>query len=375
MAPPDLPADHGPFVDALEARIRAAQLKAALSVNRELLALYWNLGRALVERQEAAGWGARVIERLADDLQKAFPGVSGFSRSNVYRMRAFYLAHPPQAPQGGPGAGEAGIVPRAVGRPFEALPASAADLPWGHHAVLLERVKDPDVRAWYAAAAAAHGWSRAVLTAQIDTRLHEREGRALTNLARTLPPAASDLAQRALKDPYVFDFLTLGREARERDLEEALIAHVQRFLLELGVGFALVGRQVHLAVGEQDFYVDLLFYHLKLRCFVVVELKAVPFEPELAGRMNFYLSAVDAQMRHADDRPSLGLILCRGRDRVVVEYALRDVRKPIGVAEWETRLVAALPEELEGALPTVEEIEAELAAAPGPPAGPGVADP
>ena len=202
-----------------------------------------------------------------------------------------------------------------------------------------------------------------MLTTQIDTRLHERGGKALTNFARTLPPAQSDLAQQALKDPYVFDFLTLGGEAQERELEDALIAHVQKFLLELGVGFAFVGRQVHLAVGEQDFYLDLLFYHLKLRCFVVVELKAVPFEPEFAGKMNFYLSAVDAQMRHPNDRPSLGLILCRGRDRVVVEYALRDVHKPIGVAEWETRVVASLPEELKGALPTVEELEEELATA------------
>ncbi len=248
-----------------------------------------------------------------------------------------------------------------MGQLAEALPPTVVDLPWGHHVVLLEKVKEPVTRAWYAREASARGWSRAVLTTQIDTHLYERTGRAVTNFPQTLPPAQSDLAQQSLKDPYVFDFLTLGREAQERDIEQGLVAHVRQFLLEPGVGFAFVGRQVHLAVGAQDFYLDLLFYHLKLRCFVVVELKAVAFEPEFAGKMNFYLSAVDAQMRHPDDRPSIGLILCRGRDRVVVEYALRDVQKPIGIAEWETRVVAALPAEFEGTLPSIEALEEELA--------------
>jgi predicted nuclease of restriction endonuclease-like (RecB) superfamily len=361
VTPSDLPEGYGAFVEALKARIRDAQLKAALAVNRELLTLYWNIGRTIVDRQEAAAWGAKVIDQLADDIQRAFPGVSGFSRANIYRMRAFYLAHP--AGQALDPAEEA--PPEVVAQPVrllaDALPAGVADLPWGHQVVLLQRVKEPETRAWYARAAAAHGWSRAMLGAQIDTGLHERTGKAVTNFPQTLPPAQSDLALQSLKDPYVFDFLTLGRDAQERDLEQGLVAHVQQFLLELGVGFAFVGRQVHLAVGAQDFYVDLLFYHLKLRCFVVVELKAGAFEPEFAGKMNFYLSAVDAQMRHPDDRPSIGLILCRGRDRVVVEYALRDVQKPIGIAEWETRVVASLPAEFEGALPSVEALEEELA--------------
>ncbi len=351
----DLPDGFRPFAEALKAHIREAQVRAALAVNRALLTLYWNIGRAIAERQEAEGWGARVIDQLADEIQRAFPGVAGFSRTNIYRMRAFYLAHP---------AAEAteAIVPQAVGRFSEPLPAGVPDLPWGHLSVLLERLKDPPLRAWYARAAVEGGWSRAVLLAQIDSRLHEREGAAITNFARTLPPPQSDLARQSLKDPYVFDFLTLGRDAQERDLEAGLVAHVERFLMELGVGFAFVGRQVHLQVGAQDFYLDLLFYHLKLRCFVVIELKTVAFEPEFAGKMNFYLSAVDAQMRHPSDGPSLGVILCKGRDRVVVEYALRDVQKPIGVAEWETRLVASLPAELEGALPSVEQLEAELRA-------------
>ncbi len=357
MSGRDLPADFVTVVEALKARIREAQLRAALAVNRELLGLYWNIGRAISERVEAEAWGTRVVEHLADELQRSFPGVAGFSRANVYRMRAFYLAYPPL----GPASGEAPeIVAQAVRQFSEPLPDGVSDLPWGHHVVLLQRFKDPSLRAWYAQNATAYGWSRAVLQVQIETRLHEREGKALTNFAETLPPPQSDLAQQALKDPYVFDFLTLGREVHERDLEEGLVAHVQRFLLELGVGFAFVGRQVHVAVGDRDFYLDLLFYHLKLRCFVVVELKAGAFEPEFAGKLNFYLSAVDAQMRHPEDGPSIGLILCRGRDRMVVEYALRDVQKPIGVAEWETRLVAALPAELTGALPTVEQLEEEL---------------
>jgi predicted nuclease of restriction endonuclease-like (RecB) superfamily len=366
----DLPEGYGSFVEALKTRIRDAQLKAALAVNRELLTLYWNVGHTIVERQEVAAWGAKVIDQLADDIQRAFPGVSGFSRANIYRMRAFYLAHPAgQALDPAEGAPE--VVAQPVRQLADALPAGVADLPWGHQVVLLQRVKEPEQRAWYAQAAAAHGWSRAVLGAQIDTRLHEREGKAVTNFPQTLPPAQSDLAQQSLKDPYIFDFLTLGRDAQERDLEQGLVAHVQQFLLELGVGFAFVGRQVHLAVGAQDFYLDLLFYHLKLRCFVVVELKAGAFEPEFAGKMNFYLSAVDAQMRHPDDGPSIGLILCRGRDRVVVEYALRDMQKPIGIAEWETCVVASLPAEFEGALPSVEALEEELAVEvpgePGPP--------
>jgi predicted nuclease of restriction endonuclease-like (RecB) superfamily len=351
----ELPEGYGPFVEALKACIHEVQLRAALAVNRELLTLYWSIGRAIVERQEAEVWGASVLDRLADDLQKAFPGVAGFSRANVYRMRAFYLTYPLEN-------SGSQIVAQPVRQLAEALPAVVVDLPWGHHVVLLQKVKDPAARGWYAHEASAHGWSRAVLTAQIDTRLYDRAGKALSNFSQTLPPAQSDLARQALKDPYVFDFLTLGRDAQERDIEQGLIDHVQQFLLELGVGFAFVGRQVRLAVGEQDFYLDLLFYHLKLRCFVVVELKAVAFEPEFAGKMNFYLSAVDTQMRHPDDRPSIGLILCRGRDRVVVEYALRDVQKPIGIAEWETRVVASLPAEFEGALPSVEALEEELAA-------------
>ncbi len=230
--------------------------------------------------------------------------------------------------------------------------------------MLLHRLDSADDRAWYARAAVEHGWSRSVLTVQIEQRAHARAGRAVTNFAATLPPLQSDLAQQTLKDPYVFDFLTLGPAARERDLEQGLIDHVQKFLVALGTGFAFVGRQVRLEVGGEDYSLDLLFYHLRLRCYIVIDLKRQAFQPEFAGKMNFYLSAVDAQMRHADDQPSIGLLLCQEKNRLTVEYALRDLKKPISVSEWRTRLVESLPKELRGSLPSVEELEAELGAKP-----------
>jgi predicted nuclease of restriction endonuclease-like (RecB) superfamily len=253
------------------------------------------------------------------------------------------------------------IVSQAV-TPFEdAPPEPLTRLGWASNIILIEKVKDPATRLWYARKAVEHGWSRAVLTVQIESRLHARSGRAITNFERTLPPTQSDLAREILKDPYNFDFLTLGEAAQERDLERGLVEQVQALLLELGAGFAFVGRQVHLEVGDEDFYLDLLFYHLRLRCFVVVDLKMKPFEPEFAGKMNFYLSAVDDQMRHPGDAPTIGLLLCKdAKNRLKVEYALRDVKKPIGVAQWQTRLVESLPKNLRGSLPTIEDIEREL---------------
>jgi predicted nuclease of restriction endonuclease-like (RecB) superfamily len=240
------------------------------------------------------------------------------------------------------------------------LPQPVAEIPWGHNVLLLEKISTPILRLWYAHKAIEHGWSRAVLTHHIETQLHKREGKAVTNFQRTLPPPQSDLAEQTLKDPYNFDFLTIRSDAHERDLEQGLLDHIQKFLLELGVGFAFVGRQYHMEISGQDYYLDLLFYHLRLRCYVVIDLKMKAFEPEFAGKMNFYLSAVDDQLRHADDRPSIGLLLCKERDHLTVEYALRDLKKPIGVAQWQTKLVESLPKNLKGSLPTVEEIEAEL---------------
>ncbi len=240
------------------------------------------------------------------------------------------------------------------------VPASVATLPWGHNVLLLQKIKNTLLRLWYARKVMEHGWSRAILTYHIERNLHEHEGKALTNFQQTLPPPQSDLAQQVLKDPYNFDFLTLRTGAHERELEKGLLDHIQKFLLELGVGFAFVGRQVHLEVDGEDYYLDLLLYHLRLRCYVVIELKRETFKPEFAGKMNFYLSAVDDRMRHPEDQPSIGLLLCKVQNRLTVEYALRDVRKPIGVAEWQTKLVESLPKKLQGNLPTIEEIEAEL---------------
>jgi predicted nuclease of restriction endonuclease-like (RecB) superfamily len=265
--------------------------------------------------------------------------MKGFSPRNLKYMRAFAAAWPKRS----------------------IVQSSLAQLTWYHNVALLERLADPEARLWYAAKVIEHGWSRNVLALHIQHRTRERQGKALTNFQATLPPGDSDMAAQIFKDPYVFDFLGTADPRREREVEQALVDHIQRFLLELGVGFAFVGRQVHLEVGDQDFYVDLLFYHLKLRCFVVIELKAVAFSPALVGQVNLYLSAVDDLLKHADDKPTIGLVLCRSKNKAVVEYALRHLKRPIGVAEWETTLVENLPDDLKGSLPTVEEIEAELA--------------
>ena len=343
-----MPGDYVAVLADLKQRIASAQARAAISASRELVALYWHVGGTIVRRQAAADWGDAVVERLAHDLRQAFPRLEGFSVRNIWRMRAFFLAWS-----------------RPTGRRrrllAEKLPQAVAEIPWGHNILLLEKLEDSEKRLWYAERTREHGWSRSVLRARIATRAHARQGKATTNFARSLSRPQAALAQQTLKDPYTFDFLTVGREAHERVTERHLVAHVREFLLELGAGFAFVGNQVKLTVGASDYYIDLLFYHLRLRCYVVVELKATAFKPEHAGKMNFYLSAVDDLLKHRDDAPSIGLLLCRSRNRMQVEYALRGVNKPMGVAQWETTLVEKLPIELEGSLPTVEEIEAELA--------------
>lgn len=334
-----MPPSYTAVLADLKQRIHVAQSRAALTVNRELIALYWHVGHTIVDRQTKGGWGESVVERLAYDLRQAFPALAGFSPRNIWRMRAFYVAWSAQQRR---------------------LPQAVAELPWGHNILLLEKLERDEDRLWYAQRTREHGWSRAVLYAQIMKKAHQHQGKATTNFARTLATPQSELAQEALKDPYIFDFLTVGREAHEQVTERDLVTHIREFLLELGVGFAFIGNQVKLTVGGSDYFIDLLFYHVNLRCYVVVELKATAFKSEHVGKINFYLSAVDDLLKHQDDRPSIGLLLCRSRDRVKVEYALRDIAKPIGVAEWETKLVETLPENLKGSLPTVEELEAEL---------------
>jgi predicted nuclease of restriction endonuclease-like (RecB) superfamily len=373
-----LPADYQAFFNDLKGRIRSAQIRAGLAVNRELIQLYWDIGRSIALRQEQEGWGTKVIERLASDLQREFPGIAGFSRANIYRMRAFYLAYGRGQSIVAQPARQLGsaVVPQAVGQPdnpaivsqtarqlsTDAPPEPMASLPWFHNVVLLENLKEPAARSWYAQQTIAHGWSRNMLEHWIESDLYARQGKAVTNFKAALPPPQSDLAQEVLKDPYNFDFLTLHAEARERELEEGLLEHVTRFLLELGEGFAFVGRQVHLEVDGEDFYIDLLFYHLHLRCFVVIDLKTGRFKPEYAGKMNFYLSAVDDQMHKPGDAPSIGLILCKTRSKVIAEYALRHLQRPVGVARYVAKLIGTLPGELAGKLPTVQQLEAELAA-------------
>jgi predicted nuclease of restriction endonuclease-like (RecB) superfamily len=358
-----LPTDYPAFLEEIKARIRVAQIKASLSVNRELIALYWDIGQGIVERQRAQGWGASVIDRLAHDIQTAFPGIEGFSPSNISRMRAFYLAYTEEARISArpvpklKGATSAQAVPKSD-RPN--LPQPVREIPWGHNIVLLFKLKDSAQRLWYAQQTIANGWSRSMLLHWIESDLYSRQGKAVTNFKTTLPAPQSDLASELVKDPYNFDFLTLRQDAAERELEQGLLDHIRKFLLELGAGFAFVGQQVHLEVDGEDFYIDLLFYHLRLRCFIVIDLKVQPFKPEFAGKMNFYLSAADDLLRHPDDKPSIGLILCRDRNRTIAEYALRDLAKPVGVARYVTRLVESLPADLRDALPSVEQLQAEL---------------
>lgn len=367
-----LPAGYGDLLAAVKARVASAQIRAALAASRELLTLY-DIGRLIAEAQRVQGYGKRVVERLAADLQRAFPGIRGFSPLNVWRTRAFYLAHVGPRPTMSQAATESALPeklsqavtesPTTPGGTPDRPPEPFASLPRGHNLLLLHKLKKSTDRLWYATQAIEHGWSRNVLALQIDSRLHRRQGRAVTNFRRTLPPPQSDLAQNITKDPYVFDFLSLTDGANERAVEAGLLGQVEKFLLELGAGFALVGRQIHLEIGGQDHYLDLLFYHLKLRCFVVVDLKVREFTPEAAGKMNFYLSAVDDRFRQPGDQPSLGLILCRDKNRIVAEYALRHLRKPIGVSDYVTRLVGKLPKALQAAVPTVQEIEQGLSSA------------
>jgi predicted nuclease of restriction endonuclease-like (RecB) superfamily len=320
----------------LKQRIRSARLRTMVSVNRELILLYWSIGRDLRARQRTEGWGAKVITRLAADLRRAFPDMKGISTRNLKYMRAFADAWPDR----------------------EFVQQVVAQLPWGHNTLLLQSVKSLIEREWYARQAIENGWSRSVLSHQIESRLFSRQGRALTNFTRTLPAAQSDLAQQLMKDPYSFEFLALGADIRERDLHRGLLDHLRSLLLELGKGFAFVGSQYPVEVGDQEYFIDLLFYHLRLRCFIVIELKVEGFKPEFAGKMNFYLSAVDDRLRHPDDRPSIGIILCGSRNDIVVEYALRDSSKPMGVAQY--RLSAALPSCLQRDLPVPEDLEEQL---------------
>ncbi|MBF0429441.1 MAG: DUF1016 family protein [Magnetococcales bacterium] len=330
------PSGYTEWLAELKTRIHSAQQRAALAVNRELILLYWQIGRDILDRQAREGWGTKVIERLAHDLRTDFPDMKGFSSRNLKYMRTFAEAWP-----------ESEFVQQA-----------AAQLPWFHLCTLIDKLKTREERNWYLAKAVEHNWSRNILVMQIEINARGRSGQAMSNFDLRLPKPQSDLARESLKDPYRFDFLDLTDESQEREIESALVQHITRFLLELGEGFAFVGRQVHLEVGDEDFFIDLLFYHLKLHCYVVIELKAEKFKPDHLGQLGFYLTAVDTQVKSEQDASTIGLLLCKSKNKVVAEYALRDNTKPIGIAEY--RLIAALPEELQTSLPSIEQIEQEL---------------
>ena len=341
VAPPssELPVGYADWFTELKQRIHAERLRVVLASNAAMVMLYWDMGQSILAKQDAEGWGARIIDRLAADLRLAFPDMKGFSPRNLKHMRTFAAAWT-----------DPELVQRTV-----------AQLPWRQIIVLMEKLKAPTDRLWYAAKALEHGWSRDILAIQIQTQAHLRQGKAQTNFPATLPPLDSDLAVQVFKDPYLFDFLGTDAPRREVELERGLMAHLQKFLLELGQGFAFVGQQVHLELGDQDYYLDLLFYHLKLRCYVAIELKARSFEPGDGAQLGMYMHAVDKLLCHPDDKPTLGLLLVRTKNRVLVEYALAGSRQPISVAQWETQLTQSLPDNLRGSLPTIEEIEAELA--------------
>lgn len=350
------PGDYRDWLLALKSRFQQVQLKAAVTVNTALLQFYWELGADIVARQAGSQWGDGFLQQLSADLMQEFPEMKGFSRRNLQLIRQWYAFH----------AGARSIAKQPVSQmgqqPVAPLPeppfAQFFAIPWGHHLAIIAKCKQHDEARYYVQATQAHGWSRSVLVHQIESGLWQREGRAISNFASTLPAPHSDLAAQTLKDPYLFDFLSLGKAHTERELELGLIQHISQFLLELGAGFAYIGRQVPLQVGEREFFLDLLFYHTRLHCHVVVELKTGDFEPEHAGKLNFYLKAVDEQLRSAGDAPSIGLLLCKSRDRLVAEYALSDVHKPMGIASYE--LTHTLPAELQDKLPSIEALEREL---------------
>ncbi len=334
----DLPHGYANLLVSLKKRIQQERIKAVLSANKALVMMYWDIGNSIIQKQNNEGWGSKIIDRLSYDLKDAFPEMRGFSPRNLKYMRKFAESWP-----------DRGIVQEVL-----------AQITWYHNLALMEKLKKPELRIWYARQTVENGWSRNILAFQIETCLHERIGQSTNNFEIALPPADSDMASQIFKDPYAFDFLGTAEPRREAELEQKLIEHLEKFLLELGQGFAFVGRQVHMEVGNDDFYIDLLFYHLKLRCYVVVELKAGKFQAGHVSQLNMYMNIVDDLMCHPDDKPTIGLLLVKEKNKTLAKYALAGYAKPIGVAEWERQITESLPENLKSSLPTIEEIEAEL---------------
>jgi len=336
--------EYKKFIQKIKTKVQQAQIKASIKVNVELLKFYWELGEEIIEKQKSASWGSSFLQQINRDLTTAFPDIKGFSLSNIQYIRRWVLFYT-----------KSGTSCAIFTKEHLDM---LTHIPWGHNRVITSKSKSVTEALYYASQTLKYGWSRAVLVHQIESQLYEREGRALTNFSKALPQPQSDLAHQMLKDPYNFDFLTLTKDFKERELEKALIDNITSFLLELGSGFAFIGKQKHIHVGERDFYIDLLFYHTQMHCYVVIELKTVDFEPEFAGKLNFYIKAVDMQIKSDRDEPTIGILLCKGKDKTLVEYALSDIHKPMGVSEYE--LTNTLPKELKSSLPSIEEIEEEL---------------
>ena len=325
------------WLESLKAEINRNRQRAALSVNEIAMQTYWKIGQDIIEKEKQFKWGSDFLNRLSRDLSNHFKDIKGFSRRNLYAIRQWYLFYSKHSE----------LVPQAV-----------AQIPWGHNRLIVSKIKIVEKALWYATATASNGWARDLLELKINKKEYERLGKSITNFNSTLKSPQSVLAQETLKDPYNFDFLGIEEEAQEREVEKSLVGKIADFILELGKGFAFIGNQYKLIVNEQEYFLDLLFYHMTLRCYIIIELKSGKFKPEYSGKMNFYLSAVDSQLRNEHDNQSIGLILCRSKNSLDVEYALRDINKPIGVSEY--ILTDELPKDFRSSLPTIEEIETEL---------------
>lgn len=350
--------EYKTWLSEIKSKVRNAQLKAAVRVNTELLTFYWELGADIVAKQAKAKWGDALLSTLSKDLMAEFPEMRGFSLSNLKYIKQWYQFYASNNKVSQQAVGLIGQQPVAQLEVAGIMQRAVAQIPWGHNIAIITQCKNIQEATFYVQSTIKYNWSRSVLEHQIESGLYEREGKAVNNFSLTLPKPQSDLAEQTLKDPYLFDFLTLTKKHNERELENALVEHITKFLLELGAGFAYVGRQVPLRVGESDFYIDLLFYHLKLRCYVVIELKATAFQPEFAGKLNFYLKAIDKQVRTEHDNPTVGIIICKKKDKVVAEYALSDIHKPIGISAY--KLTHSLPKKFKPSLPSIEQIEKEL---------------
>ena len=327
---------YNSFLVDIKTQIKLSQQKAFNAVNQEMISLYFNIGKMIDTWQKELGWGAKVVDKLSLDILNEFPNMSGFSTRNLKLMVQFYKEYSND----------------------EFVQPIVAQIPWTHNIILIQKIKDKNIRFWYMEQTLQNGWSKDILSLMIKSEVHNRTGNLVSNFSQILPPLESDLVQQSFKDPYRFDFLTITEPFKERELENNLIKHMEKFLIELGSGFAFVGRQYKLEIGDDEFYIDLLFYHLKLRCFIVVELKKGKFKPEYSGQVNFYCSAIDGILAQKDDKPTIGLILCQEKNEIVAEYSLKNMTQPIGISEYQ--LTEVLPKEFESSLPTIEEIEQEL---------------